>query len=289
MLPVKTDETRDEFLSSNCHCIHFFIPFIKALLKVIFLIMARQVLKPAGALAWSWGSAGLARGCGSGVAAAERLEGRNQTPESKSTSGVGQRLTLHRARPGRAAPLQGGREVPIKENGCRASANGIINILWFITWLSGAPWDLQRRVHGALGTAAACPSRRLCVSTFLQSVFARDVRAGFGLRAKEVCSLAASRVPCTSERVPHLLSPNQGRRRLTCKACLVVEKRLTWVPGAKCAQSLKHGLAFLGCGLESSAPSLRSSSLCCSAKETELFLAGAEPQLSSFLCSPETS
>ena len=95
-------------------------------------------------------------------------------------------------------------------------------------------------------------------------------------------------VPCTSERGPRLLSPNHSRHQLACKACLVGE-RLTQVPGAKCAQSLKHRLVLLGWGLESSAPSLRSSSLCYSAKEAELFLAGAEPQLSSFLCSPKTS
>lgn len=104
------------------------------------------------------------------------------------------------------------------------------------------------------------------------------------------CTVAGSpgAAPRTSERGPRLPSPNRSRRRPLCNACLVGE-RLTWVPGAKCAQSLKRGLAILGCGLESPAPSLRSGSLCYWAKEAELSLAGAEPQQSSFLCSPETS
>lgn len=61
-----------------------FIPFIKAFLKMVFLITSRQVLKPAGALPWGWGRAGLARGRGSGIAAAERLKGRSRTPRARA-------------------------------------------------------------------------------------------------------------------------------------------------------------------------------------------------------------
>lgn len=122
----------------------FFIPFIKAFLKMVFLITSRQVLKPAGALRWGRGRAGLARGRGSGTAAAERLEGRSRTPRP--------RAILVRASGGACAE---------PGPGCRASANGV-DVFWFITWLSSVPQGLRKEM-GSWDSSSLSQQETLCL------------------------------------------------------------------------------------------------------------------------------
>lgn len=99
------------------------------------------------------------------------------------------------------------------------------------------------------------------------------------------CCGSPGGVLCTSEHVPHLLSPNHCSRWLIHRACVEGE-RLMWVPEAQCAQSLKHGLVFPGCDLK--APHLPSVAAHCATQQRNpnYSLQEQSPSLAAFSAIP---